>query len=216
MAYKQSIKAALTGGYRNLAGLIVLSLGITLAFVPLAAAGVIGTPLAVLGGLWTTCLLLGIGVVAACRYTTIVAARGVSIDLWPSIVPALKDPTLGLKVGAATFCVLLLAVLVPLLAPGPYRSIGIGVAAFLLVLWYLLVAFATPELGTSRRLGSALRASGVRLVESPGSAVAFLVLTLACTILTGITVVTMGLFLPGILSLLAAQLATAANGDTNE
>lgn len=216
MEYKQSVGATLSGGYRNLSGLIVLSLGITLTLAPLAAAGVVGTPLAVLGGLWATCLLLGVGVVAACRFTTVVAERGVSVDLWPSIAPAVKDPTLGLKLGAITFGVLLVAVLVPLLAPAAYRSIGIGAAAFLLALWYLLVAFATPELGTGRRLRAALRASGVRLVESPGSAVAFLALTLACAILTGITVVTMGLFLPGTLSLLAAQIAMAVDDDAGQ
>ena len=216
MEYKRPIKATLSGGYENLAGLIVLSLGITLALVPLAVAGVIGTPLAVLGGLWTTCLLLGIGVVAACRFTTAVTARGVSIDLWPSVAPAIKNPTLGLKVGVVTFGVLFAAVLVLRLAPEAYRSIAVGVAAFLLVLWYLLVAFATPELGTSQRLVSALQASGVRLVASPESVLAFLVLTLVCAFVTGITVITMGLFLPGLLALLAAQMASAVTDEVEQ
>ena len=215
MDYKRTIRATANGGYENLAGLIVLSLGITLTLAPLAAAGAVGTPLAVLGGLWATCLLLGIGVVAAARYTMAVATRGVAVDLWPSIVPTLKDPVLGLEVGAVTFGVSIAAVLAPLLAPSAYRSVAIGIGAFLLVLWYLLAAFATPELGTGRGLGTALRAGGSRLVESPGSAVVFLVLTVVCTLATGITVVTMGLFLPGLLSLLAAQLATAVNGDAD-
>ena len=215
MDYKRAIKATANGGYENLAGLIVLSLGVTLTLVPLAAAGAVGTPLAVLSGLWATCLLLGVSVVAAARYTTAVAVRGVGVDLWPSIVPTLKDPILGLKVGTVTFGVSIAAVSTPLLAPDAYRSVAIGVAAFLLVLWYLLVAFATPELGAGRGLRTALRAGGIRLIESPGSAVVFLVLTVVCVLVTGITVITMGLLLPGILSLLAVQLATAVNGDAD-
>lgn len=216
MDYKQPIKATISVGYQNLSELIIVSLGITLTLIPLVITGLVGTSLTVLGGLWVTCLLLGISVVAAFRYTTTITDRGVSIDLWPTIVPVLKDPMLGLKVGTITFSVLVVTILGLLLAPEVYRSIVVGIATFLLVLWYLVVAFATPELGTDQGLISALRSSSVRLGESPESAIVFLVLTFTCTFITGVTVITIGLFLPGLLALLAAQMTTAVNGGVNQ
>jgi hypothetical protein len=215
MDHKRRIKATLSDGYANFAGLIVLSLGLTLALIPLAIAGVLGTPLVVFAGLWTSCLLLGISIVVTFRFTVTVAARGVSVDLWSTTVPALRNPIPGLTLGVATFGVFLTTGIVFLFTPATYRPFAVGVAAFLLVLWYLLTAFATPELGTGQGVAPAVRASGVRLVESPELAIVFLVLTVVCTLVAGMTVVTMGLLLPGVLALLAAELVTSANGETD-
>jgi hypothetical protein len=200
-------------GYENVGGLIVVSLGAALASVPVAVAGVVGTAAAVLGGLWATSLLLGVVVVAGFRFAHAVATRGVSVGLRSTVAPAVTDPVPGLKLGAATFVVLAGAGAAALAVPAAYRPVGVGFAAFSLTLWYLVVAFAAPELGTGRRVVPALRAGVARLVAAPGTAVAFLVLTALCTVAAGVTVVTTALLLPGALLLLAAQ--TTAEIDAN-
>lgn len=216
MEYRRTVVTTMRRGYENLGGLVVLSLGTTLSLAPIAVASIVGTPLVALAALWATSLLLGLVLVAASRFTTTVAARGVSVDLRPTVTPAVRNPVPGLELGTATFGVLLVAGGSSILAPVAYRSVGVGFAVFTLVLWYLLVAFATPELGANRRLVPALRASSIRLIESPVSATVFLALTLVCTIVTGVTVVTMGLLLPGALSLLAAQMAAAVDDHLNQ
>lgn len=207
MNYRQFTITTVRYGYRNLVGLIVFSLLAGLALTPLAAMAFVGTSLALLGGLWTSCLLLGIVAIGAFRFTAIVAERGVPIEIRPNVAFAVRNPTTGLAVGTVTFGVVVAAVTLVGLVPGAYRPMAAGFSGFLLVAWYLLTAFAAPELGDGRRLSRALRASADRLGRSPGRVAWFLVLSFASTLIAGVTVVTLLLFLPGVLALLAARAA---------
>lgn len=216
MNYRQFTITTLRYGYRNLVGLVVFSLLTGLALAPLAAMGFVGTSFALLGGLWTSCLLLGIVAIGAFRFTVTVAERGVPIEVLPNVAFAVRNPTTGLAVGAITFGVVVAAVTLVGLAPGTYRPVVAGFAGFLLVAWYLLAAFAAPELGDGRGLSIALRASADRLGRSPGRVAWLLVLSFTCAIIAGITVLTLLLFLPGVLALLAARAAIGATPEHSE
>lgn len=215
MNYGQFTVTTARHGYRNLVGLVVISLLAGLAFAPLVAMAFVGTSLALLGGLWTTCLLLGIVVVAAFRFSTTVARRGVPMAILPSVASALRSPTTGLAVGTVTFGIVVVAVAVVGIMPEAYRPMAVGFAGFLLVAWFLITAFAAPELGDGRRLSPALRKSGIRIGRSPDHIMLFLILSFACTLVAGVTVVTLLLFLPGVLALLAARAAIGASAENS-
>ena len=78
MNARQLVTDTVRHGYRNLVGTIVVSVLVSLSVVPLAAMATVGTPSAVLAGLWATCLLLGIVLVGGFRFATTVAAVGAS------------------------------------------------------------------------------------------------------------------------------------------
>lgn len=210
MNYREFTVTTFRAGYRNLVGLVLISLLVGLALVPIVAAAVVGTSLALLGGLWTTCLLVGIVVIAGFRFTSHVAERAVPIAVLPAVAAAIRNPTAGLALGAVTFGVVVFATVLVGVSPGGYRPLASGFAAFLLVAWLLLGAFAAPELGSGLGLRPAIRASAARVARSPQRVAWFLVVSFACTLLAGVTVVTLVLFLPGLLALLAARAATGA------
>lgn len=216
MSYGQFTLATARDAYRNFAGLFAISLLTALSLVPLVATAVVGTWIALLGGLWTTCLLGGIVVAAAFRFTTTAVERGVRIELVPAVIHAVRNPTTGLLLGAGTFCVAVAAAVIVAAVPAGIRPMTAGVAGFLLTLWYLLVAFAAPELGSGRELSAALRASADRLGCSPGSILQFLVLSIACTLAAGVTVITLLLLLPGVLALLAARVSIGADEERED
>lgn len=215
MNYREHTVATVRAGYRNVVGLVVVSILAALALVPLAATTVVGTWLALLGGLWTTCLLLGIVSTAAFRFASVVAERGVPVAVRPNVIPAIRNPVPGILVGVVSFVVLLTSVVLIGVAPEPYRPIASGFVGFLLIAWFLLVAFAAPELGDGRGLSLSIRASADRLVRSPYRVAWFLLLAVVCTLVAGLTVVTLVLFLPGVLALLAASAALGDETDEN-
>lgn len=65
MHYKEFTVTLFRAGYRNIIELVLISLLVEVALVSLAAAVLVGTFLALVGGLWTTSLLVGIVVIAA-------------------------------------------------------------------------------------------------------------------------------------------------------
>lgn len=216
MSYRQFTVTTFRQGYRNVVGLVLVSLLAGLALVPLAATVVVGTVPAVLGGLWTTCLLLGIVTVAAFRFTSVVAERGVQIAARPYVAAGVRHPVPGLALGAVTFAVVLAAAILVGASPEAYRAIASGFAGFLLVAWFLLTAFAAPELGEGQGLVPAIRASADRMGQTPGRVVWFLFISFACALVAGVTVATLVLFLPGVLALLAARASVDANGERSD
>lgn len=207
------IEATARHGYRNLVGTLTVSLLVSAAVVPLLAMATVGTPLAVLAGLWATCLLVGVVLVGAFRFATAVARRGVPIAVVPELRAALAAPRTGIALGVSTFAVLAACLALAGLTPTGLQSIAVGVAAFLLVDWYLVVGFAAPEIGNGEPLPAALRTGVDRLLGAPSAVAVFLVVSFACALLAGVTVVTVGLFLPGVLCLLAAHVTDAVDAD---
>jgi len=203
-------------GYRNLVGLVVVSLLIGAAFVPLVTTLFLGTPLAVLGGLWTTCLLLGVATIVAFHFATIVTRRGVPVPVLPSVTAGIRRPVTGLALGAVTFVVVVTGVALVGLSPDGYRPYAVGLCGFVLVAWTLLVAFAAPDFGDGRGLRPALAASASRLARSPDRVAWFLALSAACAVVAGLTVVTLVLFLPGVVALLAAHAAVDGEVEDSE
>lgn len=213
MNARATLRSTARNGYRNLVGTIVVSLLVSLSLAPLVGTVLVGTSLAVLGGLWATCLVLGVLLVGAFRFATTVAERGVPIAVLPDLRAAIAAPGTGLGLGILTFLVTVGALAVALLTPAAFRDIAVGVAAFLVVDWYLIVSFSAPELGSDGPLRPALRAGIDRLVGAPGAVALFLAVSLLCALLAGVTVVTIGLFLPGALCLLAAHVTAAVDTD---
>mgnify|MGYP000268305596 CR=1 FL=1 len=210
---RATIKATARHGYRNLVGTLTVSLLVSLAAVPLLLMATVGTPLAVLAGLWGTCLALGVVLVGGLNFATAVAQRGVPIAVVPELRAGLAAPRTGLALGASTFAVLATCLALVGLTPAGLQSIAVGVAAFLLVDWYLVVGFAAPEIGNGEPLRRALRAGVDRLLSAPNAFAVFLTLSFACALFAGVTVVTVGLFLPGTLCLLAAHVTDAVDAE---
>jgi len=206
--FRQSLVAVGRVGWRNLVGLVVVTLTVWLTMVPLLAVLVVGTPIAILGGLWTTCLLLGIALVVVFRFTSRAVERGVGVALWPSFRAAADQIRVGLALGATTFGILVVSLAVVGVSPDPYWGTAVGISGFLLVFWYLLVGLASPELAVGSSLGTAIRAGGLRFVSSPILAVWFLFLSVLASLVAGATLITLLVFLPGVLGLLAMQIAT--------
>lgn len=196
--------------YQNLVGLFTISVFAVVTLLPLGATIAVGTPLALLGGLWTTSLFGGVVAIGAMHFSTVVVERGVSVPVRPSLAAAVRSPRPGLLVGVITFAVAVAALSAVTTAPASLRTVVAGVVGFLVSAWFLLVAFGSPELGGGRSLSNALAASASRIGRGPGAVAWFLVLSFACTMLAGVTVVTLLLFLPGVLALLAARAASMA------
>lgn len=215
MSYRQTAAATARTGARNVVGVAAASLLLSLTVLPLVVAVPFGT-VAVVGGLWATCLLFGAALVGTFRFTVEAADRGVSVSFRPHFVAAVVEPTLGLKLGASTFAVLVCAAAGVGLAPATYRGIVGGVAAFTLVCWYVVVAFASPELAAGTSLRSALGTGATRAAATPIAAVLFVLLSAACAALAGVTVITVFLLLPGALALLGSAAALAVGADSRE
>lgn len=206
MNFAETIRRGVEVGVPNLVGLSVVSVAVNLTVLPFLVTVPLGTVPAVIGGLWTTCLLFGVALVGLFRFTTTVADRGVAVAVVPHLVAAVKRPWVGFGLGAVTF-VVILGVLLTGLAPGEFRAVAVGAGAFVVVCWYLVVAFAAPELGAGSSARPAIRSGAVRFAQSPVAAVSFLLLSILCTAVAGVTVVTLVLFLPGVLGLFAVTVA---------
>lgn len=128
---------------------------------------------------------------------------------------AIRNPIPELALDAVTFATVVLAAVLVGVTPGTYRPIPSGFSAFILVTWLLLTAFAAPELGSGLGLGPAIRTSTDRLGRFPQRVAWLLVVSFACTLVVGVTVVIFVLFLPGVLALLAARAATGAETSTS-
>lgn len=206
---RESIVAIGRVGWRNLVGLLVVTLTVWSTLLPLVAVAVaVGTPVAVLGGLWTTCLLLGLALLVVFRFTSTAVERGVGVPVVPSFRSVRERIGVGLALGAATFGVATTSLALVGLVPAQYRGTAVGISGFFLVFWYVLVGLASPELGTGTALRPAVRAGGLRFVRSPGLAAWFLFLSVVASAVAGATLVTLVLFLPGVLGLIATQVAT--------
>jgi len=205
-SYREVLDEAVRTGAPNIVGLSGASIGVSLTFVPVLGSATFGTVPAVLGGLWTTCLLFGVALVGLFRYTNTVADRGVAVSVVPHLLAAAKSPRAGIELGAITFAVIL-GVLLTGLVPERFRATAIGIGAFVALCWYLVVALSAPELGGGFRLYPAIRAGAVRFSRSPASALLFLLSSILCALIAGITVVTVVFFLPGTLGLLATHVA---------
>jgi hypothetical protein len=213
MNYRSVIEATARNGYRNLVGTLVVSVLLSLAVLPLGLATVVQTPLAVLAGLWASCLFVGLLLVGAFSFTITVAERGVPIAVLPELRSALNAPKLGLTVGGATFVVILTSIAAVVLTPPVFRDVGVGVAGFLLVDWYLLVGFASPEIAGSESLRSALAASVERALQAPAAAAFFILLSFVCVLVAGATLVTIVFILPSGLCLMAAHVTIEIDAD---
>ncbi|WP_148414186.1 hypothetical protein [Haloferax sp. KTX1] len=200
-------------GYRNLVGTVVVSVLVSLSVLPLVAMLFVGSPLAVLTGLWATTLLSGVGLVVGFRFASTVAERGVSVPIWSEVRAGVEAPRTGLLLGGLTFLVVLVSIGLMTIVPAGLAPYATGVAASALACWYLVVGFASPELAALAPLRTALRASLARLLSAPSAVVLFTIVSLACTLVAGVTVVTVGFFLPGILCLLAAHVTVAVDED---
>ncbi|GCF14414.1 hypothetical protein Harman_23490 [Haloarcula mannanilytica] len=205
MSYRQTVRNTVQTGTSNFVGITLTSAVVSLTALPLVATIPLGLA-AVVGGLWTSCLLLGVALVGLFQFAHTAADRGVGISAFPHLIGAAKRPRVGLELGVGTFVVVLGALMAGL-APDGVRAIAVGVALSVLVCWYLVVALAVPELGTGVAFGPALRAGADRFARSPTTAVWFLLLSTVCAAVAGATVVTLLLFLPGTLGLLAAHVA---------
>ncbi|RJT07891.1 hypothetical protein [Halococcus sp. IIIV-5B] len=199
--------------YRNLVGTIVVSLLVSLSVLPLATMLFIGAPLAILAGLWATSLLLGVVLVGAFRFATTVAERGVPVSVWSDVRAGIAGPRTGFTLGAVTFLVTLVSVTIVSVVPSALAPFATGVAAFLIVDWYLVVGFASPEIAEGVPLRTAIHASFTRLLDAPSAVALFLFLSFACALVAGVTVVTIGLFLPGILCLLSTHITAAIDAE---
>jgi hypothetical protein len=206
MTIREVIGTVVRTGIPNLVGLAGASILASLTFLPLLVSMSFGTVPAVVGGMWTTCLLLGVALVGLFRFATTVADRGVAVSVVPALVAAAKRPRVGFELGAVTFFVILGALLAGLV-PGMLRAVTVGVGIFLVLIWYLVVALAAPELGAGFSLFPALGAGAARFARSPLAAASFLLLSTGCAIIAGVTVVTVVFFLPGVLGLLAVHVA---------
>ncbi len=193
---------------RNFVGIVMFSLIVWFTVIPLVVSLAVGSVSGILGGLWATCLLVGIALVGLFRYSTTVIDRGTQIEVRPSLEAAIRSPRVGMGLGVVTFGAIVAAVVLPNLAPSTYRPFVAGFARFPLVLWYLVVGLASPELGNGSALRPALRAGFLRFVTAPLRGTAFALVSLLVALATGLTVVTVFVFLPGALGLIAARIAT--------
>lgn len=206
--YRETLVAAGRTVWYNLTGVVIVTLAVWVTLVPLLATVAIGRPFAVLGGLWATCIALGVALVALFRYATTVVDREARVEVGASVRAAVEHPRVGMVLGASTFGVVVAGLGVVGLAPDGVRGTAAGLAGFLLVFWYLLVGFGSPELGAGESLRTALRAGGLRIGRSAVGTVGFLGLSALVSLAAGVTVVTLVLFLPGLLGLLAVAVAT--------
>lgn len=212
MSYRATVTSAARTAVRNAVGLASASVLLSLTGVPVLAAAPFG-PLAVLGGLWATCLLSGVALVAVFDFAVEAADRGVGIDFLPHLSAATNRAVFGLKLGALTFAVVAVPLVAVGVAPGPIRPLVAGLGGFVLLCWYVVVSFASLDISGGEPLGSALRAGATRAVSAPAAVIVFVLLSGVCAALAGVTVITLFLFLPGVLALLASQFSILAEGD---
>lgn len=213
VSYLKLLRATIGHGSHNLLGLGITSILVSLSFVPLILSLFVGTDLVIFGGLWATCLLLGICLVATFRFTKKVTDRGVPVKVLPSLTVTASQPGTGLAVGTATFAVFVISILFVTYVANWLQAIGVGSALFVLILWYVLLALSSPELGDGQRLRPALTAGVRRFYRSPGRGIWFVVLSCLFALIAGLTVITVVVFLPGVLVLLATHVATKGEFD---
>lgn len=212
MSYRNTAATAARTAVRNAVGIASASVLVSLTGLPLFAAVPFG-PVAVVGGLWATCLLFGVALVAVFGFAVEATDRGVGVEFKPHLEATIRRPVLGLKLGALTFAVVLGPVAVIGVAPESFRPTVAGIGGFVLLCWYAVVSFASLDIVDGGRLGSALRSGATRAASAPVTVIVFVLLSGLCAALAGATVITLFLFLPGVLALLASQFSTLAESD---
>jgi len=208
MNYREPVRATVDSGWPNLVGIAVASVAVSATLLPLLATAALGTLPALVGGLWTTCLLFGVALVGLFRFVTGVADHGVQMNALPHLVAAIKNPRAGLELGVATFVVVVVALSTGFV-PDTFRAAAVGFGVFFFAIWYLFVGFAAPEFGAGAGVRPAVQAGAARFARSPLAASWFLLLSVVCSTVAGVTVVTAVVFLPGVLGLLATHVAVA-------
>jgi len=216
MVYRESVELTVRDTVRNSVGVLAVSLLFSAALVPFTSTILISGPLAWLIGLWTSCLLCGVIVVAGFRLMTEVAARHESIPttaLWRGLR---EEWPAGVAVGGVTFGLIVLAgLLLTLSIPGLGGQVLGLTGVYLVVGWGLLMAFALPVYARTERTTDlpvtegrfALVAGVEMLLREPLPTVWLLVQTVGWTFIAVVTIVTPVLLLPGFLVLLAAEVA---------
>ena len=218
MVYRESVELTVRDTVRNSVGVLFVSLLFSAALVPFATTVLVSGRFAWLFGLWTSCLLCGVVVVAGFRMMTEVAARHESIPTAPFWRGLRTEWPAGVAVGAVTFALLVAAAVLTNLPLSGLAGQTVGVAGvYLLLGWGLLLGFALPVYARTTDGGSgsfpfrtgrfALAAGVETVVREPLATLWLLVQTAGWTFIAVVTVVTPILLLPGFLVLLAAEMA---------
>jgi hypothetical protein len=217
MDYRRSVEVTLRDAVQNPLGLLWISLAFSVALVPFSATVFFAIPFAWLAGLWTSCLLCGVVLVAGFRLMTEIAVRHESIStmpFWEGVRHNWRD---GLAIGVGTFAVLLVAVLlfsVPL--SGIFgQSINL-LGVYLVIGWIHLLAFSLPVYARIRREDATIFSiqtvrfafvTGMRtLLQNPKALLWLFVQSLGWSFIALITIITPVLLLPGFLTLLAVEI----------
>jgi hypothetical protein len=216
MDYRRSVEVTVRDAVRNSLGLLVVSLLFSASLLPFSTTIFFSVPLAWVAGLWTTCLLAGVVTVAGFRLATEVAARHESISLAPLWRGFREDWLVGMAIGALTFGLLVVAILLFSVRLSGIAGQTINLfGVYLLIGWLLLLGFALPIYGRLTgpasatipigNLRFAFRAGLDAFVRNPGGAFWLLVQAAGWTFIAVVTIVTPVLFLPGFLVLLASE-----------
>lgn len=207
MTHRETFLAAGRTVVRNPVGAATGSALFALSGLPVFLAVPFG-PVAILGGLWATCLLAGVGFVALLRFATIATERGASVSVGQHFVETVKRPSLGFKLGGLTFVIVVIVLATVGNAPQTVRATVGGIGGFVLLIWYVIVSFASPELVDGVQLLAALQAGALRAASAPVAVIVFAVSSAVIAVVAGITVITAVLLLPAALAILAVQVST--------
>lgn len=227
--YRKSVELTVRDTVRNSPGVLCISLLFSAALVPFATTVFLSRGLAWLAGLWTSSLLCGVIVVSGFRLTTEIAARHESIPTTPLWRGIREEWSIGVSVGAITFIVLvLLLVLINVPLSGLLGQMVGVMGAYLILGWSLLLGFALPVYARVERSNDGpfpvgefrfALATGVgTVVQNPLAMLWLLVQTTGWTFIAVVTLVTPVLLLPGFLILLAAEISelTVPWGDLDD
>lgn len=218
MVYKESVELTIRDMVRNSLGVLFISVLFSAALAPFATTALVSGRFAWLAGLWTSCLLCGVVVVAGFRLATEIAARHESIPTTPFWRALREEWPAGIAIGTVTFCLAILAAVLLNLPLSGLAGQTIGLAGIYAAIgWGLLLGFALPVYSRTERSDDgpfpvaesrfALAAGVEMLVREPLATLWLLVQAAGWTFIAAITLVTPVLLLPGFLVLFAAEIA---------
>lgn len=220
MEYADTVVRSVRLAVRNPFAVVLVSVGTTVALVPLLTGVYLAGTLGAVVGLWTTAFALGFVAVGGARIAAVVYEREVSLGtsyFWEGIRSGTR---VAPAIGVGTFLAALVALV---LVVNPLDGVaGMSLAllgVYLLLAWYVLVTFALALWGASEGADDVDATDGVRasfaeggrlVLEHPVAAVWVLVQSVGWTLVSIPLIIAPVLVLPGFVQLVCTGIVRRA------
>lgn len=205
---RKPIELAVREVVGNIVTVVVSSLLVSASLFPFLSMVVLGDPLAIVVGLWTTCLVSHVVLVVVFQEAAAIADH--ELPAGPSELPAVlrREWKVGAGYGLVSFVVILVAVA---LATNPFdgllgRSIAVS-SVYMGVIWGTLLTVTFVFHAMERApIRSSLKRGGLWILSHPPVTIWILVQTAGWTLVALVTIITPFVLLPGFLAVLITHI----------